>query len=170
MLWLLSKWPSRQSIKKGHQHHTYIKSKQIYMIELLSARIISLLGLFWTRTIQHKTHYLKCLALRECEQAPIMTHGSKRLLILVPSFRPGRLLAAVHPDIWEGEGRGRPAPPHHPPGARGPGCVPNRPPRAHTRGCGPALCPGESPTASTIILLLAPPHCSLWLVGSNLHT
>ena len=118
---------------------------------------------------RHNTRYLKCLALRESERAPLMTHWSKRFLILLLSLRPGRLLAAVHPDLWAGEGGGRPAPPHHPPGAGGPGCVPDRPPGAHTRGCGPALCPGESPTASASFVLLLP-IASLWLVGSNLPT
>ena len=67
------------------------------------------------------------------------------------SLRPGRLPAAVHQDLREGESRGGPAAAYHPPGAGGFGSVPNRPPGAHTGGCGPTLCSGECklPTLSS---------------------
>lgn len=68
----------------------------------------------------------------------------KLSVILCGSLRPGRLPAAVHQDLWEGESRGGPAAAYHPPGAGGFRSVQNRPPGAHTGGCGLALCSGES--------------------------
>ncbi len=72
-------------------------------------------------------------------------------VVLCGSPRPGRLPAAVHQDLREGESRGGPAAAYHPPGVGGFGSVQNRPPGAHTGGCGLTLCSGESklPTLSS---------------------
>lgn len=77
-------------------------------------------------------------------------------VILFGSPRPGRLPAAVHQDLREGESRGGPAAAYHPPGAGGFGSVQNRTPGAYTRGCGLTLRSGESklPTLSSHLLLL----------------
>lgn len=68
-------------------------------------------------------------------------------------LRPGRLPAAVHQDLWEGESRWGPAATDHPPGAGGLGGVQNRPPGAHTGSCGFTLCTGKSRSTQYFVQL-----------------
>lgn len=65
-------------------------------------------------------------------------------VMLCGVLRAGRLSAAVHQDLWEGEGRGGPAAADHSPGAGGSGGVQDWPPGAHTGGCGFTVRSGES--------------------------
>jgi len=57
--------------------------------------------------------------------------------------RLGWLSAAVHQELWAGEGGRRTAVENHTSGARRSGCFSNRPPGTYSGGCGPALCAGE---------------------------
>lgn len=83
----------------------------------------------------------RCKKKKKCAIARQQTDSK---LVLFASLRTGWLPAAVHQDVREGESRGGPAAPYHPPGTGGLGSVQDRPSGAHTGGGGLAMCAGES--------------------------